>query len=443
MMMEKVGLQPVGSEEKTRGALDLFWIWFAANLGILGVLFGAMIESFHLGLWASITIALVGSMSFFLVGVLSIAGRDAGQPMMALSANVFGVRGNTLMAFLNWVNLLGWEAVAVLTGTFAVQAALSSVIHTHMQVWLTFCGVLFLVFFLVLSLYGFHWVLKLQKFVGYVFGALTLLVLIAFMRHAGPIPLAAQPTGTWWEGGLAAFSLIFAGTSISWAMASSDYSRYLSRRVRERSIVLAVTLGGGIPLFIMFLTGILLSYWTPQIMSSANPIQALSSLLPAWMQIPYLMVVIIGLLAEAVLGFYSSGFSLLAMGVRAPRTRTAWIDFFVSLVALIYGLSHASQFLGALEGFLSLMGVGLAAWTGVFLVYEWKKHSLFSGRTAGFRWDALIAWGLATFVGIVFTATPVFSGPFATGIFAQSNLGVLLALLIGGIAYYLQRVWTA
>ncbi len=440
-MIENVGLQAVASEEKTRGALDLFWVWFSGNLGILGVLFGAMIVSFSLSFWEAVIVALIGSLSFFLVGILSIAGRDAGQPMMALSARVFGVRGNKLMALINWINLLGWEAVAVLTGTFTLQAVFERVIPIRSEWILVLYGVVFLAIFLILSLYGYHLVVRTQKLIGYVFGILTLVVLIALIsHHTAFTPFTVKSSSAWWQGGLAAISFIIAGTSISWAMASSDYSRYLSRKVSTRSILFAVTLGGGIPLFALVLTGILLAYSAPQVLASNNPIQALSTLLPVWMQIPYLIVVIVGLLAEAVLGFYSSGFSLLALGVRAPRPRTAWIDFAVSLMVLIYGLFHSAQFLGLLEGFLSLMGVGLAAWAGVFLVDEWKRHSITKDFSNRFHWSALMAWGLATCVGLIFTSSPFFTGPFAKGIFALSNLGVLLALLLGGAVYYFLKL---
>ncbi len=438
IVFEKAGLQAVPSVLKTRGARDLFWVWFAGNLGILGVLFGAIIVSFSLAFWEAVIVGLIGSLSFLLVGLLSTAGRDAGQPMMALSARVFGDRGNMLMALLNWVNLLGWEAVAVLTGTFALQAVLGRYVFIRSPWILVLCGVVFLIVFLILSLYGYHLVVRAQKFIGYVFGILTLVVLIALISHhtVGTSFTVKSTPNAWWQGGLAAISFMMAGTSISWAMASSDYSRYLSIKVRTRSILLAVTLGGGIPLFALVLTGILLAYSAPQILASSNPIQALSTLLPAWMQVPYLIVVIVGLLAEAVLGFYSSGFSLLALGIRAPRPQTAWIDFVVSLLVLIYGVFHSSQFLGLLEGFLSLMGVGLAAWAGVFLVEKWKGHAITRNFSSHYRWNALSAWCVATCFGLMFTSSPIFTGPFATGIFAQSSFGVILALLIGGVVDY-------
>ncbi len=429
-------MQPVSDGEKNRTALDLFWIWFAANLGILGVVFGAMIVSFHEGFWGSVAIAALGSLSFALIGLLSVAGRDAGQPMMALSARVFGNRGNMLMALLNWVNLLGWEAVAVLTGTYAIQAALSPLVLVRCHWLMDVCGGLFLVVFLVLALYGYPIVVRLQKWVAYVFGVLTLVILIAFWAHGtSGAPVAAAAGGDW-QGGVAAFTLILAGTSISWTMASSDYSRYLSRRVRSRSIVLAVTLGGGIPLFVLLLTGILLGERSSSLLTAANPIQALSAFLPLWMQIPYLIVVIGGLLAEAVLGFYSSGFNLLAMGVRIPRPRTAWIDFFVSFAALLFGLSHPTDFLGALEGFLSLMGVALAAWTGVFLMYEWRVKASEIKVPGAVRLDAFGAFAVATVIGLMFTSTPLLTGPYAKGIFAESNLGVVFALVVAGGLYY-------
>jgi uncharacterized membrane protein len=53
------------------------------------------------------------------------------------------------------------------------------------------------------------------------------------------------------------------------------------------------------------------------------------------------------------------------------------------------------------------------------------------------QFGALGVWGFVTLIGVLFTATPVYTGPYAKGIFAQSNLGLFMALLLGGIIYYI------
>lgn len=46
--IESIGIAQIPQEQCTAGPLQLFWIWSAANIGIFGVVYGAMIVSFHL-----------------------------------------------------------------------------------------------------------------------------------------------------------------------------------------------------------------------------------------------------------------------------------------------------------------------------------------------------------------------------------------------------------
>jgi len=75
---------------------ELFWVWFAANLGIIGIVYGAIIASLGLDLWQGTVVAIVGSaLSFLLVGVLGVAGKRAGLPMLVLSRLPFGARATS------------------------------------------------------------------------------------------------------------------------------------------------------------------------------------------------------------------------------------------------------------------------------------------------------------------------------------------------------------
>ena len=60
---------------------------------------------------------------------------------------------------------------------------------------------------------------------------------------------------------------------------------------------------------------------------------------------------------------------------------------------------------------------------------------------AGINWRALLAWLAGVTVGLVFTVSPWFSGPLATGIFATSSLGYLLGFLVSALLYWLLSVF--
>src|SRR5260370_37302011 len=54
----------------------------------------------------------------------------------------------------------------------------------------------------------------------------------------------------------------------------------------------------------------------------------------------------------------------------------------------------------------------------------------------GVNWAAVIAWLLGILVGLAFTVSPWFSGPFAKGIFASSSLGYLIGFIVSALAYW-------
>src|SRR5471030_943389 len=94
--VETRGIEPVPEGECHGHPLQLFWVWFAANISILGLPLGATLVAFqHLAIWQAALVAVIGAAgSFAIVGVISIAGRRGHAPSLTLSRAIFGVRGN-------------------------------------------------------------------------------------------------------------------------------------------------------------------------------------------------------------------------------------------------------------------------------------------------------------------------------------------------------------
>src|SRR5471030_1848306 len=94
--LETRGIEPVPESECNGHPLQLFWVWFAANISILGLPLGATLVAFRgLAIWQAIIVAILGAAgSFAVVGVISIAGRRGHAPSLTLSRAIFGVRGN-------------------------------------------------------------------------------------------------------------------------------------------------------------------------------------------------------------------------------------------------------------------------------------------------------------------------------------------------------------
>src|SRR5699024_10095684 len=105
---------------------DLFFIWFAANMGILGIVYGALIIGYGLSFVQSILVAILGPLSFALVGYASLAGRDSGAVTFMLSRAAYGFKGNHIPALIGWVGQVGWLSVNVSTGTLTLLALFSA-----------------------------------------------------------------------------------------------------------------------------------------------------------------------------------------------------------------------------------------------------------------------------------------------------------------------------
>lgn len=454
--IERHGLNAVPEEDKTGRPADLFWVWFAANIGILSVLYGGIVVSYRLSFFQSVLAAAIGSLSFAIVGILSIAGRNGGAPMMVLSRAVFGVRGNLLPTFFSWVNLVGWDSVTVITGTLSLEALLQMGLGIRSSL---LNGIISLVIFgglvIAIGLFGQATLVVMQKAAAWCFGLLTLGVIVLLLRGSGWHQMLSAPSGSWISGFLPAISIIMAGTGISWGNAASDYSRYQGSTTKKRSIFWAVTLGSAIPVFVLIMVGVILTNRTPSLPNAANPIAAIGALLPHWMMIPYLITTVGGMLAQANLGLYSSGLNLLALGVRTARHKTVIVDAIIMALVTIYVLFIRQDFMGPFEAFMSLGGIFLAAWEGMFIVDQWLARgwgdypsycfgdlsgsALLSGQS--FKAFALLCYTLGVVVGLLFANSQFFNGPLAQGIFAGSNLGVLLAFVASGAVYAMVLLW--
>ena len=126
--IEANGINVIDESERKGKPADLFWPWCASNISVLAVSYGAFVLGFGIGLWQAIVAAVVGAViSFFLVGLVSIAGKRGSAPTLALSRATFGRWGNTLPCLVSYVLLVGWETVLVALSTLATATVFDAI----------------------------------------------------------------------------------------------------------------------------------------------------------------------------------------------------------------------------------------------------------------------------------------------------------------------------
>ena len=460
LQIEMNGINVISESERKGRPRDLFWPWFAANVSVLGLSYGAFVLGFGISFWQALIVSAVGIvLSFLACGFISVAGKRGSAPTMVLSRAAFGVNGNKLPAAISWVLTVGWETVLVILATLATATVFkqlgwgggngTKVIALIIVVGLTIsAGVL-----------GFDLIMRLQTVITIVTGLATVVFIALVADHVHWHTVSGIHSGSA-QAVVGALVFVMTGFGLGWVNVAADYSRYLPRRSSGAGVVWWTTFASSIAPIFLVVFGLLLAGSSSSLNSAiqADPIGALATLLPTWFLVPFAIVAVLGLIGGSVLDIYSSGLALLTLGVRVPRYVAALIDGTVMTLGTIYVVFFAhSNFIVQFQGFLITLGVPIAAWCGIMLAdialrrRNYAEPELFTprGRYGDIRWLPVLTvvvatglgWGLVT-NGLAswLTWQGYLLGPFGLGgkegAWAFANLGVLIALALGFVVTF-------
>lgn len=471
--VEANGINVIAESERRGTPAGLFWPWCASNISVLAVPYGAFVLGFGIGLWQAILAAVVGAvLSFFLVGLVSIAGKRGSAPTLALSRAAFGRYGNTLPCLVSYVLLVGWETVLVALSTLATATVFERLGWSHGDGTKAIAFVAVALVIVLAGIMGFDLIMRLQKYLTIALILVTAVYVVLTWDHISLATARAIPNGDT-SAVIGAGVLVMTGFGLGWVNTAADYSRYLPRKASTAGVVWWPTLGGSLPVVLLVVYGVLLAGSSQDLASaiSADPIGALTTTLPTWFLLPFAVVAVLGLVSGAVMDIYSSGLTLLTLGLPAPRWVAAAIDGVLMIVGAVYIVFYAdSDFVTIFEAFLIVLGVPMAAWCGVFLAdllirrRDYDEASLFSGSGVygRVRLSAVLFMALGTWVGwgLVVDTTGAgkhlgWLGYFLDGFtidvgslhrtwfdlggtggsWAYANLGVPVALGIGFVGY--------
>ena len=248
------------------------------------------------------------------------------------------------------------------------------------------------------------------------------------------------------------------GIGLGWVNSAADYSRYLPRKTSSGGVIFWTVFGSSIIPIVLVIYGALLAGSSKTLSEAigSDPIGALTTILPTWYLIPFAIVAILGLVGGAILDLYSSGITLVSIGLPVKRHVAASIDAIIMMIGTIYFVWIAPNFSTPFQGFLITLGVPIAVWSTIFVADVLMRKSgyaeldLFtdSGRYGRINIRAIGLVIFGTVVGWGFVTNPLASwlswqGYFMnaiggkTGAWAGANVGVLFALVIGFVGHLL------
>jgi len=341
---------------------------------------------------------------------------------------------------------LGAKATATVLGAYNVNTGTAKVLGLIVMVVLVAGG----------GILGFTVVMRMQTYITYATLVLTVIYIGMTVKDVHWDKVAAIHSGPL-QAVIGALVFAMTGFGLGWVNSGADYSRYLPRTASSRGVVGWTTFGASIAPVVLVVWGLLLAGSDAKLSAaiSADPIGALTTLLPHGFLWAFLIVVLLGLAGGAVLDIYSSGLALLSAGLRIPRWTAAGIDAVIMSLGAIYLIWVAKDtFFTNFQGFLITLGVPIAAWCGIFLADvalrkgPLAEDDLFvsSGRYGAINIGAfllmivatVLGWGLVVNSAVGLTWQGYLLDPLGLRTnWAYANLGVLLALALGFIGQYL------
>ena len=395
--------------------------------------------------------------SFFLVGVSSLAGKRANAPTMTLSRAAFGVKGNVVPGLLSYLIFVGWETVLVSLATLATETVLTRVgnIEPNISRILGFSIAAGLTIFG--GVLGFQVIMRLQKVLTIATIVLTLGYIVLTADQVNWSQVSAIPGGNF-EAFLGALIFGVTGIGLGWVNSAADYSRYLPRSVSSKGVIGWTVFGASITPVVLVIYGALLAGSSKELGAkiASDPIGALTTLVPTWYLIPFAVVAILGLIGGAILDLYSSGITLVSVGLPVKRHVAAAIDGVIMTIGTIYIVWIAGDFFGPFQGFLITLGVPIAVWSAIFVAdvimrkKDYAEADLFNPQGRYGAWNlrslgliaigSIVGWG---FVTNTFASWLSWQGYFLkliggkSGPWAYSNIGVIIALVIGFFGHIL------
>jgi purine-cytosine permease-like protein len=456
--LELNGTNVISESERSGKASSLFWPWCGANVSLLALSYGSFFLGFGISFWQATFAAIIGTVfSFLLVGFSSLAGKRSSAPTMVLSRAAFGIKGNLVPGLLSYLIFVGWETVLVSLATLATGTIFVRLGHINHDLAMAIGFLIAVSLTIYGGVLGHGVIMRLQKYLTLITLIATVLYIALTLDQVNWQVVSKIPPGNA-QGFIGALIFGVTGIGLGWVNSAADYSRYLPRKTSSAAVVGWTVLGASIVPIVLVIYGALLAGSDPKLgqVIAMDPIGALTTLLPTWYLGIFALIAILGLVGGAILDLYSSGLTLISIGLPIKRHIAASIDGVIMLAGTIYIVWIADNFFYPFQGFLITLGVPIATWSAIFVTdvllrkRAYNEADLYSVTGRYGMWNlksltlmavgSVIGWG---FVTNTFAGWLSWQGYFLwiiggkEGGWAFANIGVLLALFVGALGHYI------
>ena len=439
--IEVRSIDEIPDAERHGRVRDQFTLWFGNNANIFPVIVGGVAVFMGLSLpWACVAIVSGVVVGLSLVGLHAVQGPILGVPQMIQSRGQFGFYGAVLVFAASIVLDFGFLAAQLVIQAEAMNLLVGSV---SIVVWI----LVLTVPVVWLTIYGYDWIHRWQRWMTVLLGLTFLVVLVRALGRGAPVGHAASwgaPPFALFVGAMSLMVILM----VSWAPYVSDYSRYLPRTVDPSRIFWAVVLGCAIPAIFCACLG---AYITSLLPHQASTVVALQQVAGSWV----LPVMAISLIGSDAANSYTGMLALAGIlscfrevGTSVPvRVVGSLLVIGAGLLCALLGYRH---FVDNLANFLDVLLYVFIPWSAINLTdyylvrrgrYDVASFFTPHGRYGGFRWSGLVAYVVAVALQVPFIDQTFYKGPLVDAL-NGTDISWLVGGLAGMVVYLLAlRIW--
>lgn len=459
-VIEQHGIDRIPDAERDATAMDIFRLAFGgantfstAVLGAFPIMFGL---SFWQGAGAILSGVLIGAL---ILAPMALFGPVTGSNNAVASGAHFGVHGRIVGSFLSLLTAIAFFSLSVWSsGDALVGAARRLVGLPQNNLTLALAYGLFAVLVLIICIYGFRFMLLVNRIAVWSASALFILGAAAFSGSfdAGYPGLYTSPASaaiclsSWISAALLALS-----NPISFGAFLGDWTRYLPATSSRARLMLAVCcsqLATLIPFFFGLVTATIVAVQAPDYIKNFDYVGGLLAVAPGWYFLPLCLIALIGGLSTGTTALYGTGLDMSSVFTKLSRVAaTVWIG--IASIGFIFIGRFATNLVQSVSTFavlivtctlpwITIMILGFITRRGFYLaddlqVFSRGQHGGVYWFSRGWNWRGMGAWIPSAALGLCCVNLPgQFVGPL--GNLAQGiDISIPLTLVLSALLYLL------
>ncbi len=442
--IERQGIDTIPDAERTSGPFDLFRIQFGGANTFATVILGTFPILLGLSLGQAVAATLAGVVLGALILMpMGLFGPRTGTNNAVSSGAHFGVRGRVVGSFLSLLTAIAFYSISVWVSGDALVGGATRFFGIGDSDLLR--GVIYAVLgalVLVVVIYGYQFMLLVNKVVVIANTALMLLGLVAFASlfdfGYDPGPEAYALGGFWPTFVLSA--LIVMGNPVSFGAFLGDWSRYIPASTPPSRLMTATFLGQ-LATLVPFLFGVATA---TLVAGEVDYVFALIQISPLWYAVLLMVVAFLGGMSTGVTSLYGTGLDFSSV---FPRLNRVQASLFIGVLAFVFILVGRLAFdlLGSVNAFIGAIIICTTPWMVIMSIGYWVRRGYYSpedvqvfnrgrlgGRywfNGGVNWRGMVAWIPSAIVGLLFANyPPLIEGPLRN---AAGGIDVSLPVSLG------------